>query len=131
MPSVFSSIVKGDIPCYKVAENDDFFAFLDINHVAKGHTLVIPKREVDYIFDLSDEETAAINIFAKKIAKAIGKSVECKRVGSCVMGMEVPHAHIHLIPLNSEGDMNFAKSKLKLEPQEMNKIAETIASNIE
>ena len=131
MPSVFSLIVKGDIPCYKVAENDDFFAFLDINPVAKGHTLVIPKREVDYIFDLSDEETAAINIFAKKIAKAIGKSVECKRVGSCVMGMEVPHAHIHLIPLNSEGDMNFAKSKLKLEPQEMNKIAETIASNIE
>ena len=126
--TIFTRIIKGEIPCYKVAENDQFFAFLDINPLAKGHTLVIPKREVDYIYDLSDEETAALHVFAKQVALAIGKAIPCKRVGSCVMGMEVPHAHIHLIPLNKEGDLNFSNPKLKLEASEMEQIARNINS---
>ncbi len=128
--TIFTRIIKGEIPCYKVAENDQFFAFLDINPLTKGHTLVIPKREVDYIYDLSDEETAALNVFAKQVALAIGKTIPCKRVGSCVMGMEVPHAHIHLIPLNKEGDLNFSNPKLSLEASEMQDIANQIASAI-
>lgn len=126
MATIFTRIVQGEIPCYKIAEDENYFAFLDINPLTKGHTLVIPKREVDYIFDLSDEETAGLNVFAKKVALAIQKAIPCKRIGSCVMGMEVPHAHIHLIPLNKEGDLNFSHPKLKLEADEMQAIAEAI-----
>lgn len=130
MPTIFTRIIQGEIPCYKIAEDEHHFAFLDINPLAKGHTLVIPKKETDYIFDLSDEETAALNIFAKKVALAIQRAIPCKRIGTCVMGMEVPHAHIHLIPLNKEGDLNFTHPKLKLEPEEMQKIASDIAAFI-
>ncbi len=128
--TIFSRIIKGEIPCYKVAENEQFFAFLDINPLAKGHTLVIPKREVDYIYDLTDEETASMHIFAKKVALAIENVIPCKRIGSCVMGMEVPHAHIHLIPLNKEGDLNFSNPKLSLEAAEMAEIAAAIAKQL-
>ena len=107
MASIFSKIAAGDIPSYKVAEDDRYFAFLDINPVAEGHTLVIPKREEDYIFDLDDDEYAGLQLFAKRIAKAMKKAVPCRRIGVAVMGLEVPHAHIHLIPINKESDMNF------------------------
>src|ERR1035437_5956996 len=105
MASIFSRIVAGEIPCYKIAENERYFAFLDISPLTPGHTLVIPKREVDYLFDLDDEEIAEINVFAKKVAIAIRKAIPCKRIGSAVIGLEVPHAHIHLIPIQKERDM--------------------------
>jgi histidine triad (HIT) family protein len=130
MSSLFTKIVYGEIPCYKVAEDENFLAFLDINPLTKGHTLVIPKIEVDYIFDLEDTLLAAMNVFAKKVARAIDKSVDCKRVGIAVVGLEVPHAHIHLIPLNNIGDLNFANPKLKFSPQEYEHIALTISSNL-
>lgn len=126
MASIFSRIVAGEIPCYKVAEDDRFFAFLDINPLVKGHTLVIPKREVDYIFDLSDEELAALHVFAKKVALAIGKAFPCKKVGMAVLGLEVPHAHIHLIPMQSEKDMLFSNPKLTLTDEEFKAVAEAI-----
>lgn len=122
MATIFSRIVTGEIPCYKIAEDDKCFAFLDINPLAKGHTLVIPKQEVDYLFDLDDEELAALSLFSKKIAIAIGKAIPCKRVGVAVLGLEVPHAHIHLVPLQSEADISFSKPKLKLEKEEMDAI---------
>lgn len=128
MATIFSRIVAGEIPSYKVAEDDQFYAFLDINPLVKGHTLVIPKKEVDYIFDLSDEELAAMHIFAKKVARAIEKAVPCKRIGVSVIGLEVPHAHIHLIPINGESDMNLANPKLKLSSEEFMAIAEAIRS---
>ena len=131
MATIFTRIIQGEIPCYKIAEDEKHFAFLDINPLTKGHTLVIPKRETDYIFDLSDEETAELNVFVKKIALAVQKAIPCKRIGSCVMGMEVPHEHIHLIPLNKEGDLNFAHPKLKLDADEMASIAETIRKNLD
>ncbi|MBN1951353.1 MAG: HIT family protein [Bacteroidales bacterium] len=131
MAGIFSKIVHGEIPCYKVAEDERFLAFLDINPLAKGHTLVIPKEETDYIFDIDDEQLAAMHLFSKKIARAIDKSVDCKRVGIAVIGLEVPHAHIHLVPLNDLGDLNFANPKLKLTPEEFQDIAATIADNIE
>ena len=131
MPSIFSRIVSGEIPCYKVAEDENFLAFLDINPLAKGHTLVIPKKEIDYIFDLDDDLLSAMHIFSKKIALAIDKSVSCERVGIAVIGLEVPHAHIHLVPLNSIGDLNFANPKLKLTQQEFQEIAKRIHSNID
>ncbi len=131
MASIFSMIVAGDIPSYKVAEDDRHYAFLDINPVGKAHTLVIPKREVDYIFDLTDEEYAALQLFAKKVAAAIKAAVPCKKVGMAVLGLEVPHAHIHLIPINSEGDMNFFKEKLSLPADEMAQIAALINSEFE
>ena len=118
MATIFSKIIAGEIPCYKVAENDKFFAFLDINPLAKGHTLVIPKQEVDYIFDLSDEDLAAMHVFAKKVALAIGKAFPCRKVGEAVLGLEVPHAHIHLIPMQNEKDMLFSNPKLKLTDEE-------------
>lgn len=127
MASIFSRIAAGEIPSYKVAEDDKHYAFLDINPVAKGHTLVIPKREVDYIFDLSDDELAELHVFAKKVAKALGKAVPCQRVGVAVMGLEVPHAHIHLIPISRESDMDFRKEHLKLSDEEMKEIALSIA----
>jgi len=128
--TIFSRIISGEIPCYKIAEDDRFFAFLDINPLSKGHTLVVPKQETDYIFNLEDDLLSGMILFAKKIALAIGKSVPCVRVGVAVIGLEVPHAHIHLIPFNKESDMNFKNPKLKLSPEEMNEIAEGIRSQI-
>jgi len=126
MPSIFSRIVKGEIPCYKIAEDADYFAFLDINPLAKGHTLVIPKKEIDYLFDVEDDLLGNMMIFAKKIARAIDKSIPCKRVGVVVIGLEVPHAHIHLIPINKISDVNFSNPKLKLSKEEFETIAEQI-----
>lgn len=130
MSSIFSRIVAGEIPSYKVAEDDKFYAFLDINPVAKGHTLVIPKQEIDYFFDESDELIAAHLVFAKKVAAAIKKAIPCVKVGVCVMGLEVPHSHIHLIPMQQEGDMDFRKEHLHLESEEMKAIANHIAENL-
>ncbi|MBQ7362262.1 MAG: HIT family protein [Bacteroidaceae bacterium] len=129
MATIFSKIVSGEIPSYKVAEDDRFYAFLDINPLAKGHTLVIPKREVDYFFDLSDEEIAAMQVFAKRVALAIKKSFACVKVGQAVLGLEVPHAHIHLVPMASEKDMLFSNPKLKLTSDEFVEIAQKIANN--
>jgi len=130
MATIFTKIVNGEIPCYKIAEDHQFFAFLDINPLVKGHTLVIPKVETDYLFDLDDETIAGIHVFAKNVAKAIEKSVSCIRVGVLVIGTEVPHAHIHLIPFNDEAELNIKRPKLKLSEDEFKKIAETIRSNI-
>lgn len=129
MASIFSKIVQGEIPSYKVAEDEHYYAFLDINPLQKGHTLVIPKKETDYLFDLPDEELAGLVVFAKKVAKAIGKSIPCQRVGVAVLGLDVPHAHIHLVPLNGEGDLNFSHPKKQFSPDEMNACAESIARN--
>ena len=126
MATIFSKIAAGEIPSYKVAENDMFYAFLDINPLVKGHTLIIPKHEVDYIFDLEDSELAEMHIFAKSVARAIKKSFPCKKVGEAVIGLEVPHAHIHLIPINKESDMLFSNPKLKLSNEEFTNIAESI-----
>ena len=130
MASIFSRIVAGVIPCYKVAEDENYFAFLDINPMVKGHTLVIPKREVDYFFDLTDEEIAAMQIFAKKVAEGIKRAVPCVKVGQAVLGLEVPHAHIHLVPMQSERDMLFTNPKLKLTPEEFTEIAAKINREI-
>lgn len=130
MPSIFSRIVKGEIPSYKVAEDERFFAFLDINPMAKGHTLVIPKQEVDYIFDLDDDILKDMVIFAKKVAKSIEKATPCKRVGIMVVGLEVPHAHIHLIPINKESDMSLSNPRIKIEQFEFEEIAKKIRENI-
>ena len=130
MATIFSKIIAGEIPCYKVAENDKFFAFLDINPLAKGHTLVIPKQEVDYIFDLGDEDLAAMHIFAKKVALAIGKAFPCRKVGEAVLGLEVPHAHIHLIPMQNEKDMLFFFFFLKLTDEEFKAIAKAITMEL-
>lgn len=130
MATIFTKIIKGEIPSYKVAENDRFFAFLDINPVSKGHTLVVPKEETDYIFDLNSEDLQSLFAFSQVVAKAIKAAIPCKRVGVAVLGLEVPHAHIHLIPLNSERDMDFRKDKLKLEREEMISIANSISANI-
>jgi len=128
MATIFSRIIQGEIPSYKIAENKDFYAFLDINPLAEGHTLVIPKVETDYIFDLGDDALAGMMVFAKKIARAIDKSIPCKRVGVAVIGLEVPHAHIHLIPINSIHDTEFSRPKLKLTPERFNQIADQIKS---
>ncbi len=127
MASVFTRIANGEIPSYKVAESSDYYAFLDISPMAAGHTLVIPKHEVDYIFDLDSVEYAALWAFAQKVAKALKEAVPCKRVGVAVLGMEVPHAHIHLVPLQSEADMDFRKEKLQLSSEEFVAIAGKIA----
>ena len=124
--TIFSKIIAGEIPAYKCAENDNFYAFLDINPVAQGHTLVVPKHEVDYIFDLSDDELAEMIVFAKKVALAIQTAYPCRKVGMAVLGLEVNHAHIHLIPLQSEGDMDFRKPKLQLSAETMKETAENI-----
>lgn len=126
MSTIFSKIASGEIPSYKVAESDRYYAFLDIAPMAKGHTLVIPKKEVDYIFDLDDETYEGLAAFAKKVAIAIRKAVPCKRVGVAVLGMEVPHAHIHLVPLQKESDMDFRAEKLSLDKSEFEAIAESI-----
>ena len=124
--SIFSKIAAGEIPSYKCAENDQFYAFLDINPLVKGHTLVTPRREVDYIFDMEDDEIAAFQVFAKQVAIAIKKAFPCKKVAEVVLGLEVPHAHIHLIPMQSEGDVDFRKEKLKLSEDEFKDIANKI-----
>ncbi len=124
--TIFSKIVAGEIPSYKCAENDKFYAFLDINPVAQGHTLVVPKREEDYLFDLSDEELADMMVFTKRVARAIKQAFPCRKVGMAVLGLEVNHAHIHLIPLQSEGDMDFRKPKLELPAETMKQTAESI-----
>lgn len=129
--TIFSKIIAGEIPSYKCAEDDSFYAFLDINPVAQGHTLVVPKREEDYIFDLSDDELAAMAVFAKRVARAIKTAFPCRKVGMAVLGLEVNHAHIHLIPLHSEGDMDFRKEKLQLAPEVMADTAARILSAFE
>ncbi len=129
MATIFSKIAQGEIPSYKCAENKDFYAFLDINPLVKGHTLVIPKREVDYIFDLNDDELAAMQVFAKHVAIAIKKAFPCIKVGQAVLGLEVPHAHIHLIPMQSEKDMLFSNPKLKFTDEEFQEIARSIREN--
>lgn len=126
MATIFSKIIAGEIPSYKVAEDDKFYAFLDINPLVKGHTLVVPKREVDYIYDLDDEEVAAMHVFAKHVALAIQKAFPCKKVGEAVIGLEVPHAHIHLIPIQKESDMLFSNPKLQLSGDEFVAIAAAI-----
>lgn len=126
--SIFSRIAEGEIPSYKCAEDERFYAFLDINPVAEGHTLVIPRREVDYIFDLDDEELAALHVFAARVARAVGRAIPCRKVGMAVLGLEVPHAHIHLIPLQGEGDMDFRREKLRLSDDRMRDIAARIAA---
>ena len=126
MASIFSRIIAGEIPSYKVAEDDKYYAFLDINPVAAGHTLVVPKHEVDYIFDLPQEEYSELMAFAKKVAEAMKQVMPCKRIGVAVMGLEVPHAHVHLLPINSESDMNFFAEKKQLPAEEMKAIADKI-----
>ena len=126
MATIFSRIVAGEIPCYKVAENDKFFAFLDIAPLAKGHTLVIPKREVDYFYDLEDDELQEMIVFAKSIAKKIQATTQCKKVATVVLGLEVPHAHIHLVPMNTENDVDFKREKLSLTPGEFAEIAASL-----
>ena len=130
MATIFSRIVKGEIPCYKIAEDERFFAFLDINPVQKGHTLVIPKREDDYIFNLADDEIGAMMVFAKKVAKAIEKAVPCKRIAVAVIGLEVPHAHIHLIPISQEGDMDFKKEHVHMSDEEFREVQKRIVENL-
>lgn len=129
--TIFSKIIAGEIPSYKVAENDKFFAFLDINPVGWGHTLVVPKQETDYIFDLSDDDLAEMTVFAKRVAKAIRKALPCRKVGVTVLGLEVPHAHIHLVPLKNEGDMDFRNKIDSPDPEKMKQIAAAIADNFE
>ena len=128
MASIFSKIVKGEIPCFKIAENDDFLAFLDIMPLKEGHTLVIPKKEVDYIYELSDELLAEMMVFSKMVAKKIENAIPCNRIGVTVIGLEVPHAHIHLIPINNISDMNFSLSKLNFSNEELKEIAKKINS---
>lgn len=130
MASIFSRIIAGEIPCYKIAENERFFAFLDINPLHEGHTLVVPKQEVDYLFDLDPETLKEMMGFAQEIALAIKSAVSCKRVGVAVIGLEVPHAHIHLIPIDREGDMNFSNQKLTLDSDRFNEIAQSIIQQL-
>lgn len=128
MPSIFSRIINGEIPAWKVAESERFLAFLDVNPLAKGHTLIVPKLETDYFFDLSDEEITGIMLFSKKVASALRSTLPCLRIGMSVIGLEVPHAHVHLVPLNSMGDINFSNSRLALSAEEMEAIAASIRS---
>lgn len=130
MPSIFTKIINGEIPCYKIAENDDFLAFLDVSPLTKGHTLVIPKKEVDYILDLDEETYQGLWRFAKKVAKAVDAAMECKRVVISVIGIEVPHTHIHLIPLNVMDDCNFSRPKMSFDAETMKEIAERIKKEL-
>ena len=130
MASIFSRIISGEIPCYKIAENDRFFAFLDINPLSKGHTPVVPKHETDYIFNIEDEELGSMMVFAKKVAQAIEKAIPCKRIGVAVIGLEVPHAHIHLVPITCEGDLDFKKEHLKLSQEEFIEIQRKITAEL-
>ncbi|GAB4335130.1 MAG: HIT family protein [Flammeovirgaceae bacterium] len=130
MATIFTKIINGEIPCHKIAENEDFLAFLDIMPLVEGHTLVVPKKEIDYIFDLDDELLAKMQLFAKPIAKAIKSAIPCKKIGTAVIGLEVPHAHLHLVPINSADDLNFTRPKLKLSQEELAMIATKIKSNL-
>lgn len=130
MASIFSKIIAGDIPSYKIAEDDNYYAFLDISPLKKGHTLVIPKQEVDYIFDLDADVLGGLHIFSQKVAKAIKAVVPCARVGVVVLGMEVPHAHIHLVPLDKESDIRFTNERVKMTPEEMKELAQQISEKI-
>jgi histidine triad (HIT) family protein len=130
MASIFTKIVSGEIPCFKVAEDDNYLAFLDISPLKAGHTLVIPKKETDYIFDIEDNDLSGLILFAKKVAKAIQSTVPCKRIGVTVIGLEVPHAHIHLIPIDSVADINFAKEKIAVSKEELAQLAQNIAANV-
>lgn len=131
MASIFTKIVNGEIPSYKIAEDTQFYAFLDINPLAKGHTLVVPKKETDYIFDIDDSTLAAMMVFAKKVGLAIEANIPCKRIGMAVLGLEVPHAHIHLIPINTVYDIDFKQAKLKLDQKELEEIATKIRRTFE
>lgn len=126
MPGIFSKIVAGEIPCYKVAEDERFLAFLDVFPLVEGHVLVIPKRETDYLFDIQDDEYSALMLFAKKVAIAQKKVIPCKKIGVAVIGLEVPHAHVHLVPINGVGDINFSREKLKLPAEQLERIAKKI-----
>ncbi len=130
MPSIFSKIVNGEIPCHKIYESENYLAFLDISPLAEGHTLVIPKKEIDYIFNIEDDLLSGMMLFAKKVAKAIETTITCKRIGIAVIGLEVPHAHIHLVPINEIGDINFSKTKMQLTQEKLADTARRIRSNL-
>jgi histidine triad (HIT) family protein len=130
MATIFTRIIKGEIPCYKIAEDDRYFAFLDINPLKEGHTLIVPKQETDYLFDIDDDQLAGMMVFSKKVAVAIKKAIPCNRIGVAVLGLEVPHAHIHLVPMDSMEDVNFRNPKLKLSQEEFRAIAAKISSHI-
>ncbi|MEM6344974.1 MAG: HIT family protein [Bacteroidota bacterium] len=130
MASIFTKIVRGEIPCYKIAETEDYLAFLDISPLAKGHTLAIPKVEVDYLFDLKEDQYVGLHLFAREVAKAIKAVVPCERIGTAVVGLEVPHAHIHLVPINQIDDLRFDKPRVELSPEEMNQLAAAIRQQL-
>jgi histidine triad (HIT) family protein len=130
MATIFTKIVKGEIPCYKIAEDDDYYAFLDINPLRAGHTLVVPKKEVDYIFDLDDNDLSGMILFSKKVAAAIKSVIPCNRIGVAILGLEVPHAHIHLVPMDTMDDVNFKNPKLKFSPEEFKDIAAKISKKV-
>jgi histidine triad (HIT) family protein len=130
MATIFTRIIRGEIPCYKIAEDDNYFAFLDINPLMEGHTLVVPKKETDYLFDLDDDQLSGLILFSKKVAEAIRSAIPCNRIGVAILGLEVPHAHIHLVPMNSMEDVNFKNPKLKFSPEEFMKTAEKISSRV-
>ena len=130
MASIFTRIINGEIPCYRVAENDRYIAFLDVRPLKTGHTLVVPKTEVDYIFDMDDEALSGMMIFAGKVARAMKEVIECKRIGVAVIGLEVPHAHIHLIPISREGDMLFTNPRVSLSPEENDRLAKEIGARV-
>ncbi len=130
MSTIFSKIIRGEIPCYRIAEDDNYFAFLDINPLRAGHTLVVPKKEIDYIFDLENDYLAGMIIFSKKVAAAIKSSIPCNRIGVAILGLEVPHAHIHLVPMDTMEDINFKNPKLKFTPEEFKVIAAKIGSKV-
>lgn len=130
METIFTRIIKGEIPCYKIAEDDRFFAFLDISPITKGHTLVVPKLQNDYIFDLEDEMLAEMMVFAKKVAKAIRQNVECARIGVAVIGLDVPHTHVHLVPITKAGDLDFTKKRVELSSEEMLNLSSAISGSV-
>ncbi len=130
MATIFTKIIKGDIPCYKVAEDENYFAFLDINPLREGHTLVVPKSETDYIFDLNDDQLSGLILFSKKVAKAIKRAIPCNRIGVAILGLEVPHAHIHLVPMDNMDDINFRNPKLRFSPEEFKETAAKISRNV-
>jgi len=130
MATIFTKIIRGEIPCYKIAEDERYFAFLDINPLMAGHTLVVPKTETDYIFDLNDNDLSGMMLFAKKVAMGIEKAIPCARIGVAILGLEVPHAHIHLVPMNTMSDLNFMNPKLKFTPEEFTKIARKISEKV-
>jgi len=130
MSTIFTKIINGEIPCYKIAEDDNFFAFLDINPLKAGHTLVVPKKETDYIFDLDDKQLSGLILFSKRISIAIKSAIPCKRIGVAILGLEVPHAHIHLVPMDNMEDVNFKNPKLKFSPEEFKEIAAKISRKV-